>query len=264
MLTRFAAVYAKRAVLWTLVRRDLQIRYAQSALGYVWTVLDPLLMSSVYFVVFTYVFKARDVGATPYFLYLVVGLLAWQWFSAAVTDCTQTLRQEARLVRSTNLPREIWVVRVVLAKGIEYALSLPVLIGFTLFYLVVGQAHVSWRLILFLPALVLQAALILGIGLMLAPLNVMFLDTQRLVRIALRFGFYMTPVLYSLNAVPEVLRPAMSLNPMSGVLELYRAGFFDVDVHWASVAWSVLIVALLLVAGSTIFRRMERAVLKEI
>jgi ABC-2 type transport system permease protein len=257
-------VYAKRAVLWTLVRRDLQIRYAQSALGYVWTILDPLLMSSVYFVVFTYVFKARDVGATPYFLYLVVGLLAWQWFSAAVTDSTHTLRQEARLVRSTNLPREIWVVRVVLAKGIEFVLALPVLSGFTAFYLLAGQAQVSWRLVLFLPALVLQGLLILGIGLILAPLNVMFLDTQRLIRIALRFGFYMTPVLYSLQAVPELLRPVMALNPMSGVLELSRAGFFEGPVHWWSVVTSAVIVALLLMAGATIFQRMERSVLKEI
>lgn len=264
MFRRFSAVFAKRAVLWTLVRRDLQIRYAQSALGYLWTILDPLLMASVYFVVFTYVFGARDVGATPYFLYLVVGLLAWQWFSAAITDCTQTLRREARLVRSTNLPREIWVVRVVLAKGIEYVLALPVLIGFTVFYLFTGETHVSWRLLFFIPALVLQSLLILGIGLMLAPLNVMFLDTQRLVRIALRFGFYLTPILYSVQAVPEALRPAVMVNPMSGILELYRAGFFDVDVHWMSVVSSVVVVLLLVVIGSTVFRRMERAVLKEI
>ena len=78
LISRMAAVIRRRGIVWTLVQRDLRVRYSRSLLGYVWTVLDPLLMASVYFVVFTFIFKAGRVADKPYFLYLLSGLLAWQ------------------------------------------------------------------------------------------------------------------------------------------------------------------------------------------
>src|SRR6476661_9426947 len=149
IFSRTQAIAAKRSVLWTLIVRDLRVRYANSVLGYVWTVLDPLLMSLIYFVVFVYIFKRGDVGHKPYFLFLVIGLLSWQWFSGAVTDTSRALIQEAKLVRSTNLPREIWVLRVVPSKGVEYLLSLPVLLAFTAIYFVKGDTHLNGWLVLF-------------------------------------------------------------------------------------------------------------------
>jgi ABC-2 type transport system permease protein len=77
IISRTRAITAKRGVLWTLIVRDLRVRYSRSVLGYVWTVLDPLLMSLIYFVVFVYIFKRGDVGHKPYFLFLVIGLLSW-------------------------------------------------------------------------------------------------------------------------------------------------------------------------------------------
>ena len=147
-----AAVTRRRGLVWTLVQRDLRVRYSRSLLGYVWTVLDPLLMASVYFVVFTFIFKAGGrVADKPYFLYLLSGLLAWQWFTGGVNDTAKSLIQEARLVRSTNLPREIWVIRCVVAKGVEFVLSLPVLVGFVLYYLVRGRVELDWELVLVPP-----------------------------------------------------------------------------------------------------------------
>ena len=101
-------------------------------------------MACVYFIVFTQILKARDTGYSPYFLYLLTGLLAWQWFSQSMTETSRALLSEARLVRSTNLPRELWVVRVVIAKGVEFVLSLPVLAAFTIYYLVTGQTELHW------------------------------------------------------------------------------------------------------------------------
>lgn len=99
LIKRITAVWQRREILGTLVQRDLRVRHSRSVLGYVWTVLDPLLMASVYFVVFTFIFKAGRVADTPYFLYLLSGLLAWQWFTGAVTDTTKSLIQEAPPVR---------------------------------------------------------------------------------------------------------------------------------------------------------------------
>ena len=125
LLPQARGIIARRQVLDTLVRRDLRVRYAGSPVGYLWTILDPLAMALIYFVVFTFIFTARRVAYQPYVLFIVIGVLAWQWFSQCATETSRALLSESRLVRSTNLPRELWVVRIVVAKGIEFLLSLP-------------------------------------------------------------------------------------------------------------------------------------------
>ena len=203
LIPQVRGLVAKRRILGTLVQRDLRVRYAGSAIGYLWTILDPLAMSAIYFVVFTVIFKARHVGYQPYVLFLIVGLLAWQWFSSSLTETSRALLAESRLVRSTNLPRELWVVRVVIAKGIEFMLSLPVLAGFTAYYMIKGDAHLNLRLLYIPVALVIQFVLLTGIGLILAPITALVTDTARVVRIVLRMGFYSTPIIYGVHAAPE-------------------------------------------------------------
>jgi ABC-2 type transport system permease protein len=264
VIKRIAAVWRRREILSTLVRRDLRVRYSRSILGYVWTVLDPLLMAVVYFVVFTFVFKAGRVADTPYFLYLLSGLLGWQWFTASVNDTTKSLIQEARLVRSTNLPREVWVIRCVLAKGVEFLLSLPILVGFVIYYLIRGQVELDWELVLFPVGVLLQFVLLVGLGLVLAPLTVLATDMQRVVRIVLRFLFYLSPVLYGAHAVPDPLRALLILNPLNGILSLYRGGLFERPVSWLDVGVSAGMSVALVVLGFVVFSRLERAVLKEI
>ena len=268
LIERTRAVAARRSVLWTLVVRDLRVRYSQSVLGYVWTVLDPLLMSLIYFLVFVYIFKRGDVGHRPYFLFLVVGLLAWQWFSGAITDTSRALIQEAKLVRSTNLPREVWVLRVVISKGIEYLLSLPVLVAFTLVYFLKGDTHLNGWLVLLPLGVLLQALLLAGLGLLLAPVTALVTDMQRVIRILMRMLFYVTPVIYAGHVVPAPFDKVVWLNPMTGILEMMRAGFFSHEgtqaIVWGSIVTSVVITLAVLVTGSVVFGRLERSVLKEI
>lgn len=267
LVTRTRALWARRGVVSTLVTRDLRVRYSRSVLGYLWTILDPLLMSLIYFVVFVYVFDRDDLGHDPYFLFLVIGLLSWQWFSASLTDTSRALISEAKLVRSTNLPREIWVVRVILSKGVEYALSLPVLLGFLLIYLVRGEVDLNAWLVLFPLGIVLQAVALVGMGLILAPVTVLVTDMQRVVRIVLRMLFYATPVIYTSHLVPEPYDKLTWLNPLTGILELMRAGFFAHDrypIVWGAIAVSVVLSVALLLLGVSVFRRLERGVLKEI
>ena len=267
LITRTQAIVARRSVLWTLVIRDLRVRYSRSVLGYLWTILDPLLMSSVYFVVFVYILKRDNLGHEPYFMFLVVGLLSWQWFSGALTDTSRALIQESKLVRSTNLPREMWVIRVVLSKGIEYLLSLPVLLFFMAVYLIRGQLHVSWWLLMFPLAIVLQAVALTGIGLILAPVTALVTDTQRVVRILTRVLFYATPVIYAGHLVPPPYDKVTWINPLAGILEIMRAGLFPHDrfpILWGAIATSAVVSFALLVAGFAVFSRLERAVLKEI
>lgn len=266
-MKRFAAVWSERKVLALLVRRDLMVRYSNSFLGYLWTIIDPLANALIYFMLFVIIFQRSDAGHHPYFLFLLTGLLPWQWFNASVSESTRALLSEARLVKSTKLPREVWVTRLVLAKGAEFVLSLPVLLAFVIVYMANGDTRLDWELVYFPLAIVMQFILLIGIGLVLAPLTVMVNDIQPLIRVFLRILFYLTPIIFTLDLLPpsvEWLQAIYLANPLTGILELYRAGFFPSPVHWGAVLSGVIGTVLTLLVGITVFRRLESSVLKEI
>ena len=259
LVARPAALWQRRRAVRLLVGRDLKVRYASSALGYLWSVLEPLLLAGIYWFIFTQVFT-RTVGAEPYIVFLLAGLLPWTWFNGAVIDGARALHAEAKLVRSTNVPREVWVVRVVLSKGAEFLLSLPVLFFFALIH----GASLDWQLVLLVPAALVMATLVLGVGLLLAPLVVLIRDLERVVRIALRLGFYASPVIFAVQDVPQPWDALFAFNPLAGIFELCRAGFFPGAVDWGQVGLSVAVSVGMLVAGWWVFARLERTVLKEI
>jgi ABC-2 type transport system permease protein len=260
---RARALWAHRSVLWLLIRRDLKVRYASSVLGYLWTVLDPLLMAGVYWLVFSFIFERGNGPEQPYVLFLVLGLLSWQWFSASITDCARALTAESRLVRSTQLPREIWVLKVVGAKAIEFLLSLPIIILFALIF----RRLPHWEIVLLPIAVCVQGLLLVGLGLAMASVTALVQDLQRVVRIGLRVLFYLSPVIYSVVSIKqEWARYVLSLNPMTGIIELYRSMFYD--ANWPSLGIALgLSVGLAfgsLMLGAIIFRRLERPLLKEL
>ncbi|HMR49656.1 MAG TPA: ABC transporter permease [Arachnia sp.] len=267
VLSQAVELWQERKVLRLLVERDLKVRYSQSILGYLWTVIDPLANALIYFMIFVVIFQRADAGHSPYFLFLLTGLLPWQWYNAVVGESTRALISEQQLVKSRKLPREIWVVRLVVSKGIEFVFSLPVLVLFTAFYLLRGHASLDWELVFWPLAIALQFLLLTGIGSILAPLTVLISDIQPLVRIFLRIYFYMTPIIFDLrilDRVPAALRWLFELNPLTGILELYRGGFFDADIKWHVVGMSTIGVLVTLVFGAWLFSRLESTILKEI
>jgi ABC-2 type transport system permease protein len=260
---RTVRVFQYRRILKLLVKRDLKVRYAGSILGYLWTVLDPLLMSVVYWLIFTKLFNRGGVGEDPYILFLVAGQLPWAWFNGGVSQTAKALRSEAQMVRSSNVPRELWVIRVICSKGVEYLLSLPVLAIFALAYLKAP----TWRVV-FLPlALLMIFALLMGLGMMLAPLTVLIRDFDRIIPIVMRVMFYMSPVLYSLHTVlhkAPALRVLFEVNPMVGPLLLARSSFFPAELSWYYVWHSAIVITVIFFVGLFTFTRLERQVLKEI
>ncbi len=249
-----------RHSLWLLTVRDLRVRYSTSALGYVWSILDPLVMAGIYWFVFTQVFD-RTVGEQPYIVFLLTALLPWMWFNGAVSDSTRAFLREAKLVRSTKIPRTIWVNRLVLSKGIEFLASIPVLAVFAVFS---DGAQLHWQVVLFPLGVALQAMLVMGIGLIVAPMVVFFRDLERATKLALRFLFYASPIIYGVADLPANLHFWASFNPLSGVFSLYRAAFFPDQLDWLTVGIGAGMCLLFLVLGLLVFRRTERAILKEI
>jgi ABC-2 type transport system permease protein len=248
-----------RRILWILTARDLRVRYSTSALGYLWSVLDPLVMAGIYWFVFTQVFD-RSVGEDPYIVFLLCGLLPWMWFNGAISDCTRAFLKDAKLVRSTKIPRTIWVNRLVLSKGIEFLFSIPVIALFA----IINRAELHWEAVYVLLAVVLQLAFTVGVGMIVAPLVVFFRDLDRAVKLTLRFMFYASPIIYGLKDLPDGFETLGAFNPMSGIIGLYRAAFFPDQVQWHAVAIAAAMSLLLLGVGFLVFRRCIRAVLKEI
>ncbi|MCI4657113.1 MULTISPECIES: ABC transporter permease [Cryobacterium] len=248
-----------RHALWLLTQRDLRVRYSTSFLGYFWSILDPLVMAGIYWFVFTQVFH-RGVGHEPYIIFLLSALLPWMWFNGTISDCTRAFLREAKLIRSTRIPRTIWVNRLVLSKGIEFLASIPVLVLFAVF----AGARPSGEIVFFPLAIVIQAILTAGVGLIVAPLVVFFRDLERAVKLILRFLFYASPIIYSTQDLPHQLHFWAAFNPLSGIFSLYRAAFFPGNLDWFTVGVSAAMSVAFLGLGLLVFTRTERAVLKEL
>ncbi|WP_447942588.1 ABC transporter permease [Microbacterium aurum] len=248
--------------LWLLSSRDRRVRYSTSALGYLWSVLDPLVMSGIYWFIFTQVFQREGIGGEPYIVFLVAGLLPWVWFNTAVGDFTRAFRKDARLVRSTAIPRSIWVNRIVLSKGVEFVFSIPVLVVFALF--AIPRVQVNPLLLLFPLGVGLQGVLLVGLGLLIAPLCALWGDLERTTRLVLRVLFYASPIIYGLSDLPSPFRELAVFNPLAGIFVLYRSGLFPDQWDPGAVAVAAAMSLGLLVLGILTFRRLEPSVLKEL
>ncbi|MCU1472628.1 ABC transporter permease [Amnibacterium sp.] len=250
-----------RHALWLLTTRDLKVRYTTSALGYLWSIIDPLMMAGIYWFVFTLIIPHGRAGQEPYVLFLLSALLPWTWFSGNISDATRAFRSEAKLIRSVKIPRSIWILRQIASKGIEFLISLPVI---AFFALVTLKAPVLEAL-LYLPlALVLQIVLTVGLNLIIAPASVFLRDLERVVKLVTRVLFYGAPVIYSFKLGNPVLHFLYGLDPVVGFLELYRACFFPAVLDWVYVLESAIVSLILLAIGTVVFRRSVPRVLKEI
>ena len=257
-------LWGARRILFLLVTRDLKVKFSDSVLGYLWSILDPLTLAGVYWFVFT-VLMHRRLGESPYIVFLLCAMLPWQWANGSMRASMRALSKDAKLVRSTNLPREIWVLRTVGSKAAEFLLSVPVIV----FFAVITHAHVSWYVVFTPLAFFIQTLLLVGVGLLLAPMAVLFGDVERLINSVMRLLFYLSPVIYGTQDIQKRFGHTAArfydLNPFAGIFDLSRATFFpDQWAGWGAVAISAAIAAATFAAGATVFRRLEGAVLKEI
>jgi len=262
--SKLSLLWRDRRILQLMVSRDLKVKYAGSLLGYVWSVLDPLLMAGVYWFVFT-ILMHRTIGEQPYIVFLLCGMLPWQFFQNGLRGSMNSLSKDAKLVRSTNTPREIWVLRTIATKFVEFIFSLPVVA----FFAIISHAQLTWYVVFFPLAVLIQITLLFGLGMILAPLAVLYTDVDRVLPVLLRLLFYFSPILYGTADIKKRLGPTafhlFTLNPLTGIFDLYRTAFFtDAWAGWHGVAVSAGWATIALVAGLLVFPRLEGTVLKEI
>ncbi|WP_091561561.1 ABC transporter permease [Micromonospora pattaloongensis] len=270
MTSGVAEVWNHRDALRLLVRRDLAVKYQQSLLGYLWSLIEPLAMGAIYWFVFGVLYgTGRHLGAADdsYPLFLVTGIFAWSWANSAVSEATTALTGQARLITTMKLPRQVFPLGRVIGRFAEYLAGLPVLVALAIYF---DKLHVGLSLLALPLAVLLQFALLAGVALLLSSVTVLVRDVDRITRLLTRLLFYATPIIYPLSLVrhsrlPEWVKIGYELNPLVGIFQLHRAVWYPGEFPSAGLlAVSVVGSATLLVAGWWVFRRLERAVLKEL
>ncbi|MGC4786218.1 ABC transporter permease [Micromonospora sp. DT178] len=275
MTSGVAALWSHRTSLRILVRRDLAVKYQQSVLGYLWSLIEPLGMGAIYWFVFGVLYSRdtnRHLGdaADSYPLFLLTGIFAWMWTSSALSEATNALTGQARLITTMNLPRQVFPIGRVTGRFAEYAAGLPILLAIAVGYAAYGRIELGWSLLALPLAVAVQAVLLVGLALLLSAVNVLMRDVERFMRLVIRVLFYATPIIYPLSLVrdadlPGWLKVAYELNPLVGIFQLHHAVWYpDEFPDTRLLATTVGVSLLVLAAGWWSFRRLEPAVLKEL
>lgn len=270
-----AAMWSHRNALRLLVRRDLAVKYQQSMLGYLWSLIEPLGMGAIYFFVFGVLYKSatdRHLGtaADSYPLFLITGIFAWMWTNSAISEATSALTGQARLITTMNMPREVFPIGRVSGRFAEYLAGLPILVTLAVVFATRGEVRFGvWLLALPLAVLV-QFTLLIGLALLLSAVNVLMRDVERFIRLVTRVLFYATPIIYPLNLVRESAMPGWvkvgyELNPLVGIFQLHHATWYPDEFPGARLlAVSVGGSFAIFLIGWWAFRCLEPAVLKEL
>jgi lipopolysaccharide transport system permease protein len=208
-----------REILLVLVVRDLQARSRQAYLGYLWILIQPLLLTGVFTFLIQRVLGRADQSAVPYPLFLMAALVPWQFFANSLADSAESLVKNVDLVRQVYFPREILAVYPVFARLVDVAVGCLALAGFMLYF---GIAPSVWALLT--PVILLEEMLFASaFGLLLSAANVGWRDVSRGLPLLLFLLLYAVPVLYSPESVPAAFRPIYDLNPLAFLVDTFRA-----------------------------------------
>jgi lipopolysaccharide transport system permease protein len=241
-----------------LVRRDFQGRYAGSALGFVWSFVQPLWMLLLFNFVFSTVMKISPVGARTgnFAVFLFCGLLPWMALQEGVIRAATSITDNSSLVKKLRFPSEILVLAVVLAALLHEAIAAVLFLG----VLAVRGELAAGGLPLLLVAVPLQVALTLGLGLLLGAAHVFFRDIAQVIGMVLTGWFYLTPIVYPAALVPERFRSWIELNPLTALVGLYRQALLGGEVTWVSGTGALALASVVLLSGGLyLFRRLKTA-----
>ena len=251
-----------RDLLYLLVRRDFVAKYKQTILGPLWFVLQPLMTTIVFTVIFGKVARIPTDGLPPMLFYLC-GMLAWGYFAQCLGGTSTTFLSHAYLFSKVYFPRLVVPLSVILSNLIAFAIQLVTFLCFWIWFKLFTAAGPSFHLtglLLALPALLLQTAAIgLGFGLWMSALTAKYRDFAHLSSFLTQLWMFATPVVYPLSEVPEAWRWVIAANPMTGIVESYRRAFLGAGtVEPLYMAISAATTLIVLVTGIVVFSRVER------
>jgi len=245
-------IWQYRALIWVFARRDLKVKYAQTWLGLGWTIFQPLTAFAIYTFFFGYILNWKTDGI-DYPVYVLSGLLGWNFFSFIVSSGTYGIQESAHLIKKIYFPKTIIPLSKILFASIELGINLLLLIGLILIY----QQSISWKIV-FLPLVIVYNAI--------CALTLVFLfsavaykkrDILHLVPFVLQFGIWFSPVFFSRTILPKQISFLMDLNPLANLIEMWRLCLFGFgEVKWL---WfiSLGLVLILFYLSLYLFSRVE-------
>lgn len=248
-------IWRHRVMVGGVVRRDLRTRYAGSALGVTWTLLQPLLHFALYLFVFSWIFQVKfteKASGGDFALYLLAGLIPWLAFQEGVLKAASAIVEHASLVKGVRFPAVVLVFGSVLASLVNFLVGLSLL-----FILLVLLGRLSLLTLPFLPLLIaLQSCLALGLGLLAASFYTFLRDTLQVLQMSFMIWFYLTPIIYPPSYVPDRLAFLFTWNPFTALVTAYRAVLLE--NAWPSMVTLIPLFAWVIgacVVGGLVFRK---------
>ena len=250
---KLSDLWAFRDLLYFLTWRDVKVRYKQTALGVAWAIIQPLFTM----LVFT-LFFGRLAGVpsdnVPYPVFAYAGLLPWTFFANAISNSGNSLIGSANLITKVYFPRMIIPAAAIAAGLVDLGISFIVLVPLMIYY----RIHVTWGVLMFPAVVFLTALLALAVGMWLSALNVKYRDVRFALPFIIQLWMFVSPVIYPTSFLPARFRWLLSLNPMTGIIEGYRASLLGRSFNWSALAVSAAITLALLIYSSYAFHRMEK------
>lgn len=251
-------VWKYRDLITLFVRRNFVSRYKQTILGPAWAVLQPLLTTMVFTVVFGSIAGLAADGV-PSFLFFLSGNVAWTYFSTCLTQTASTFTSNAGILGKVYFPRVVMPISTVLTNLIAFAIQFVMFLVFWLYYYVKGEVQID-KLALLLPILILQMALLgLGTGIIVSALTTKYRDLQMLVGFGVQLWMYATPVAYDIGIIPERFMRIYMLNPMTSIINIFRKAFLGLgnfELMYYLMSWGITIIILFI--GIILFNRVEK------
>jgi lipopolysaccharide transport system permease protein len=245
-----------RELFYFLAWRDILVRYKQTFIGIAWALIRPFLTMVVFTVVFGSIAQLPSDGDVPYPILVFAAILPWQFFSSALSECSNSLVNNANLLSKVYFPRLVVPISAVIVSFVDFLVSGIILLGLMAWYSFVPSWH-----ILILPFFVAMAFVAaVGSGLWLAALNVRYRDFRYVVPFILQLGLYISPVGFSSSVVPQRWKLLYSLNPMVGIIDGFRWAILDGQISLQATEFliSLITVSITLSVGVIYFRSMER------
>ena len=250
-----------RELFYILSWRDIKVRYKQTVIGVVWSVLRPLLTMLIFTFIFGRVANFRATEDMEYSLLVFAGLLPWQFFSTGLSEASNSLIGNERLISKVYFPRMIIPASSVITSLVDFFISLILMFGLLVWYKTIPSVN-----LIFLPLFILMAFLAsFGVGLWLTSLNVKFRDFKHVVPFLVQIGLYISPVAFTsvkaATIIPEKFRLLYYLNPMAGVIDGFRWCFFGdkTPIYWNGMFISLAVIIIFLLIGIRTFRKMEKS-----
>jgi len=235
-----------------LVLRDIKILYVQTVLGLSWAVLNPAVQIVIFSVVFGKVAKVATEGI-PYVVFSSVAVIPWTYMSQAMTQSSQSLVKMQNMLGKVYFPRLLFPVTPVLARLVDFAISMVILLGVALYYGIMP----TWNLIFFPLFVIMMVSVAAGVGMWLSAMAIRFRDVKFAMPFSIQLLIYSAPIVYSAGPMPAHLRFIYSLNPLVGVIEGFRASLLGLPMPWLYIFPGIVTSLLMLVGGAMYFKRME-------